>query len=126
MAQNNKKRGSNPNASALGFEATLWATVGKVRGNLVAEGAWVWRWKDWIDRRWMRKYNELPAMPATEPAVAAGVADDAALKEISAFAMRCGGCGAKVGSDALARALQGIGAICWRNIQCDLQQQDTR
>ena len=79
-----------------------------VRGNFVAEGAWVWRWKDWIDRRWMRRYNELPAMAAAGPGVAAGIADEAALKEISAFAMRCGGCGAKVGSDLLARALRGL------------------
>jgi selenide,water dikinase len=26
------------------------------RGNWSAEGAWVWRWKDWIDRRWMRGF----------------------------------------------------------------------
>jgi selenide,water dikinase len=24
------------------------------RGSWTAEGAWVWHWKDWIDRRWMR------------------------------------------------------------------------
>ena len=37
--------------------------------------------------------------------VASGVADAAAIKEISAIAMRCGGCGAKVGSTVLDRAL---------------------
>jgi hypothetical protein len=24
------------------------------RGAWSAEGAWVWRWKDWIDRGWLR------------------------------------------------------------------------
>ncbi len=27
------------------------------RGSLCAEGAWVWRWKDWIDRRFMRQFE---------------------------------------------------------------------
>jgi selenide,water dikinase len=26
------------------------------RGSWSAEGAWVWRWKDWIDRRWLRGF----------------------------------------------------------------------
>ena len=29
------------------------------RGALYARGDWVWRWKDWIDRRFMRKFSEL-------------------------------------------------------------------
>ena len=29
------------------------------RGRWAIEGAWVWRWKDHIDRKWMRQYREL-------------------------------------------------------------------
>jgi selenide,water dikinase len=76
------------------------------RGNWALQGRLMWRWKDWIDRRFMRKYNELPDMAQAKPPVlAGGVADAAAIKEISAIAMRCGGCGAKVGSTVLDRAL---------------------
>ena len=56
------------------------------------EGAWVWRWKDRIDREWMDQYGaELPVMPSA--------GDDE---------MRCGGCGAKVGQVTLTRALAGL------------------
>ena len=38
------------------------------RGRLAAQGATLWHLKDWIDRRWMRKYKELPQMaPAAAP-----------------------------------------------------------
>jgi selenide,water dikinase len=33
------------------------------RGNFYARGDLVWRWKDWIDRRFMRKFTELSALP---------------------------------------------------------------
>ena len=56
------------------------------RGRVTVSGRWVWRWKDRIDRRWMRRYQDLPVMEETLP-------------------MRCGGCGAKVPSRVLERAL---------------------
>jgi selenide,water dikinase len=77
------------------------------RGGWALEGSWVWRLKDWIDRRWMRKYQELPAMESTPATpVTPGLADPETLREISGLAMRCGGCGAKVGSTILSRVLQ--------------------
>jgi selenide,water dikinase len=78
------------------------------RNGLTFGGAWVWRWKDWIDRRFMDRFNALPEMVAAAAAPHVQVADKAALKEISAMAMRCGGCGAKVGATVLTRALGDI------------------
>ncbi len=40
------------------------------RGWLAAQGRMLWYWKDWIDRSWMRQYQELPM-----PAVASRVSD---------------------------------------------------
>ena len=78
------------------------------RGGWSLEGAWLWRAKDWIDRRFMQRFNELPAMPTGQaaPAFATGIADQAAIRELSTLAMRCGGCGAKVGSGVLSRVMQ--------------------
>jgi selenide,water dikinase len=67
------------------------------RGVLKTEGAWVWRWKDWIDRRWMRMYQDTAAMRARMPKAPL----DAAFEE----EMRCGGCAAKIGPLPLSRAL---------------------
>ena len=75
------------------------------RNGFTFEGAWVWKLKDFIDRRFMAKFNELPEMDAGDAAPVPAIADQAAIKEISAMAMRCGGCGAKVGATVLTRAL---------------------
>lgn len=68
------------------------------RGPFTATGAWVWRWKDRIDRAFMARFENLPmTMP---------VAVDR-LPEIPGAEAQapCGGCGAKVGGDALSAAL---------------------
>ena len=82
---------------------------------LYLAGGWVWAWKDWIDRRFMQKFSDLPAMdenaaPASAPA-AIPLADDEAKQAISAIAMRCGGCGAKVGATVLSRALSQLAPV---------------
>ncbi|WP_317848714.1 selenide, water dikinase SelD [Marinobacter sp. R17] len=80
------------------------------RGALGFGGRWVWRWKDWIDRRFMARFNDLPAMAEStqQPDTSAALNDEDAAQAISALAMRCGGCGAKVGSTVLSRALARI------------------
>lgn len=76
------------------------------RGRWYLAGRWVWTWKDWIDRKFMEKYNVLPAMQSEAPvALPQGLAGTDALQELSALAMRCGGCGAKVGATVLQRVL---------------------
>ncbi len=60
------------------------------RNGVAVAGRPIWRWKDWIDRRWMRMYQRPMARMAGEDP------------------MRCGGCGAKVGAEVLAGALAGL------------------
>ena len=95
------------------------------RAGLSLEGTAIWRWKDWIDRRFMRKFNDLPEMPEDSgPILAAGLADGDAIKEISALAMRCGGCGAKVGSTVLTRALASIEPVARPEVLIGLHEPD--
>ncbi|MFP7571129.1 selenide, water dikinase SelD [Marivita sp. S2033] len=74
------------------------------RFGLTFTGAWVWRWKDHIDRKFMGKFNDLPTMPT--PALpsprAQGMDDALGPKPL------CGGCGAKLGRDALGDALSAL------------------
>ena len=108
---------------------TIVTTGGKYavasRGDWSLEGAWVWKFKDWIDVRWMKKYQELPEMDEDETVeIARGLADASVLKEISAIAMRCGGCGAKVGTDVLNRALQQLEPVQRKDVLIGLHEPD--
>jgi selenide,water dikinase len=71
---------------------------------LPLDGAWLWHWKDRIDRRFMAKFDDLPQMPATPlpRRVALGMSEALGPKPL------CGGCGAKVGRDDLRAALAGL------------------
>jgi len=92
------------------------------RGPFACEGEWVWRWKDWIDRKWMRKYQEPAAMHGQLVSSHSGEAP--ALGQIRAEVMRCGGCGAKVGSVVLNRVLQRLKATSREDILIGLDAPD--
>lgn len=66
------------------------------RGGWTLKGKWCWWLKDRIDRRFMRRFTELPEM-------APGESDE---QDIAP--MRCGGCGSKVGSQILEQVLEQI------------------
>jgi selenide, water dikinase len=97
-----------PQKDALYLISTGDENAVGTRNGVTFGGRWVWRWKDWIDRRFMQKFNTLPEMETASAGPHVQVADQAAMKEISAMAMRCGGCGAKVGATVLSRALGSI------------------
>jgi selenide,water dikinase len=76
-----------PQRRALALIGTGDGSAVASRGTFAAEGAWLWRLKQWIDRTWMRGYAELPEMAVDEEA------------------MRCGGCAAKVPADVLGHVM---------------------
>lgn len=84
-----------PQKRALALIGTGDGRAVAVRGPLAFEGRLVWRWKQFIDRRWMRAYQDLRPRPMRPPP---------AMED-----MRCGGCGAKVPADVLARVLDRLG-----------------
>ncbi|HEY1935357.1 MAG TPA: selenide, water dikinase SelD [Acetobacteraceae bacterium] len=76
------------------------------RNGLAVSGGLVWRWKDWIDRRWMRMYSVRMAPSPDEDA------------------MRCGGCGAKVGAEVLAGALAAVPRLAMPDLLIGLDAPD--
>ena len=74
-------------------------TAVAAKWQLATRSRWMWRWKDHIDRSFMRRFQNLPEMSSNPPALPPALAEDAP------DPMRCGGCGAKLGADLLRRVL---------------------
>ena len=97
------------------------------RGRWTLEGRWVWRWKDWIDRRFMKKFSDLPDMSKSasesSPDLSLLAAPDV-VQELSSAAMRCGGCGSKVGATVLDRVLARLSPISRDDVVVGLDSPD--
>jgi len=63
------------------------------RNGFSLSGNCVWRWKDWIDKRFMKRFSDLPKMEV-----------ESANTLVAEFGdqMHCGGCGSKVSADLLS------------------------
>ena len=100
-----------------------WGTQ-SLGGHNSALGERLWKWKDNIDRKWMKMYEpNVEMIKKMEREEQEGVlhskyknkavtfAGAEALEAIKATPMRCGGCGAKVGSTVLARVMKRLEPI---------------
>jgi len=77
-----------------------------LRGGWVASGRWVWHWKTWIDRKFIRAFSAIPG-----PAMEVKYADvPSVFAEEMPEQIRCGGCGSKIGSYPLEQALERLPA----------------
>ena len=75
------------------------------RGSWSLEGRWVWHWKDWLDRKFMARFNGLSEIHI-EPVAShrRGMSKRPAVPATDRL-MRCRGCGSKLGSAVLERVL---------------------
>src|SRR5262245_33917115 len=67
-------------------------------------GRWAWKWKDHIDRKFMRMYQNYA--PRNEMSGRAARSSIEPVKNGAPPAMRCSGCGGKIGATILSAALQ--------------------
>ncbi|MBC7918572.1 MAG: selenide, water dikinase SelD [Rhodoferax sp.] len=100
------------------------------RGGFGFWGAWVWRWKDHIDRRFMDSFSTFSAVQDVVPAGPSAETWPLALTQeevresSSAMDMRCGGCAAKVGATILSRALSKLQVLAKDDVLIGLQDPD--
>lgn len=120
-----KPKPFSPQSSILALISSGDKYAVATKGPFSAAGKILWTWKDWIDRQFMEKFSVLPEMQEDAgPGVDAALTNPDTLKQISAIAMRCGGCGAKVGAGVLTRALSELKPVPRDDILIGLHDPD--
>ncbi|VAW66899.1 NADH dehydrogenase-like protein / Selenide,water dikinase [hydrothermal vent metagenome] len=123
--QNKTLKPFSPQTNFLGLISTGDKYAIASRSNWSLEGAYLWKIKDWIDRKFMDNFNKLPEMKQDDSLqYNRAMADEKTIHEISAIAMRCGGCGAKVGSTVLSRVVNRLNPISREDVVIGLADPD--
>jgi selenide,water dikinase len=87
--------------------------IGTGDGNCIAswgafgwQSRWLWHWKDYIDRKFMEQFSDLPEMSERQGSDRQSQISPESIPNT----MHCRGCGSKVGSSVLQRVLQRLQA----------------
>ena len=75
------------------------------KGVFSASGTWLWFLKDYIDRRFMQRWQDYRRLQRRQKKLLRG--RQSLYRHRSALQMRCGGCAAKLGASQLATGLNG-------------------
>ncbi len=106
---NTRLKTYRPQKDFLSLMATGAKSAIGNRGPLTVQGAWVWRLKDMIDQKFMNQFRRLPDMNSKRVpfAIPKALLSDTELKpeDVASNAMRCSGCGGKVGASILDSVL---------------------
>ena len=101
-----------PQSDFLSLMATGKQSAIGNRGSVSVQGAHVWKLKDHIDQKFMNQFRRLPEMTTRSAVfkVPDALLQDGSLSsaEVSSSAMRCTGCGAKVGASILDAVLENL------------------
>ncbi|GBG27907.1 Selenide, water dikinase 1 [Hondaea fermentalgiana] len=117
-----------PQKSFLGLIGTGRPYCVASRGEIALEGKWLWKMKDYIDRKWMAGFTtQLPIMAGESHNGGAGegTEENQSLEALTqASLMRCGGCGAKVGKSVLDRVVQNLNPPTRAEVEVGLDHPD--
>ncbi len=100
-----------PQKKFLSLISTSDGSAVASRGVLAWHGPQVWRLKDVIDRKFMRKFSDLQPMAGDEPSRSRSTSKHdtgETAQLLNAAKMRCQGCAAKVGGPILQKVLRRI------------------
>ncbi len=95
-----RTRSFKPQSKFLSLISTGDKSAIAHRNGFRVKGEWVWKWKNWIDQRFMKRFSELPLMKSEAPTGLLKAFDQQ---------MQCGGCGSKVGAELLNGVLDELG-----------------